>query len=321
MSFAVSVIIPVYNADQFIEKAIDSALMFTEVNEVVVINDGSTDSSLELLLKLQEKDARIKIYHHKGAVNRGRSASRNLGILQAKSDYISFLDADDFYLEQRFNRDKLLLRNQHIDGVYNAVGFHLYRGISDTEYHHFKVATLSQIIPPEVLFENIVSSRLGYLHLNGLTVKRRAFDIVGFFNEELIVAEDSDLIFKMALRMRLVPGYLQKEVSKRGVHITNIFTNDALYEDYNLRLYESLITWSLRYGIQKEKIALLLDTLWIHRYRQKASILTYVIYWMQLQKKWPQLMVTRLFLKYFPLVRLRQRLFPIIFKKGYQIND
>jgi glycosyltransferase involved in cell wall biosynthesis len=81
MSFAVSVIIPVYNAEQFIEKAIASALFFTEVKEVVVINDGSTDGSLELLRQLRKKDDRLNIYHHKGAVNKGRSASRNLGIL------------------------------------------------------------------------------------------------------------------------------------------------------------------------------------------------------------------------------------------------
>jgi glycosyltransferase involved in cell wall biosynthesis len=314
MSFAVSVIIPVYNAEQFIEKAIASALFFTEVKEVVVINDGSTDGSLELLRQLRKKDDRLNIYHHKGAVNKGRSASRNLGILQAKSDYISFLDADDFYLEQRFNRDKLLLRDHNIDGVYNAVGFHLYREIDDTEHHHFKVATLSQIVPAALLFENIVSSRLGYLHLNGLTVKRSVFDIVGFFNEKLEVAEDSDLIFKLALKVKLVPGYLEEEVAKRGVHSTNIFINDALYKDYNLILYESLVSWSLQCHIQQEKIDLLLDTLWILKYRQKATILSYSIYWMGLQKKWPQLIATPLSLKYFPLVRLRQRLFPILFK-------
>ena len=83
MKFSVSVIIPVYNCESFIEKAIESVLLQPEVFEIIVVNDGSTDDSLSLIEALQKEDDRIKIYHHKNAENKGRSATRNLGIQKA----------------------------------------------------------------------------------------------------------------------------------------------------------------------------------------------------------------------------------------------
>ena len=73
----ISVIIPVYNAAAYIEKAVTSALLHNEVKEVVLVNDGSTDDSLAILQKLQQSDTRIKIYQHENNSNKGRSASRN----------------------------------------------------------------------------------------------------------------------------------------------------------------------------------------------------------------------------------------------------
>mgnify|MGYP003630548675 FL=1 len=123
MTFSISVIVPAYNVEQFIEKAIVSIIQQPEVSEILVINDGSTDKTLEIVEKLQKNDYKIKIFNHYNSINKGRSASRNLGIKNAKENYIAFLDADDFYLENRFANDKKIFdKNKYIDGVYNAVG-------------------------------------------------------------------------------------------------------------------------------------------------------------------------------------------------------
>ena len=89
----ISIIIPVYNKETTIERAINSVLnqSFKEF-ELIVVNDGSTDKSEGNILILQEKDSRI-IYLKQE--NKGVSAARNRGIKEAKSKYISFLDADD----------------------------------------------------------------------------------------------------------------------------------------------------------------------------------------------------------------------------------
>ena len=96
MTPKVSVIIPVFNVEEYLEQCLDSVLNQTlrEV-EIICINDGSTDSSLEILKKFALKDSRIKIIDKK---NEGPSAARNEGIKTAAAPYISFLDADD-YLE------------------------------------------------------------------------------------------------------------------------------------------------------------------------------------------------------------------------------
>ena len=125
MQFSLSIIIPVYNAESFINKAIESACGQPEVTEIVVVDDGSDDGTQKIVSQMLKTDDRIKVFHHENKLNKGRSASRNLGIQKSTGHYIAFLDADDYYLENRFTNDKIVFeQNEDTDGVYNAVGFH-----------------------------------------------------------------------------------------------------------------------------------------------------------------------------------------------------
>ena len=63
------------------------------------VNDGSTDDSLSIILEFQRNHPLIKLFSHENGINKGRSASRNLGIHRATNDYIAFLDADDYYFD------------------------------------------------------------------------------------------------------------------------------------------------------------------------------------------------------------------------------
>lgn len=97
----VSVIIPVYNGEKFIEKCINSILNGTYQNfELIVINDGSKDNSLKVLKKF-DKNKKIRIYSQK---NHGASYTRNIGLKKAIGKYVTFIDCDDYvepdYLEQ-----------------------------------------------------------------------------------------------------------------------------------------------------------------------------------------------------------------------------
>ena len=90
----VSIIIPVYNNEQYIEKCIQSVLNQTFENfEVIVINDGSTDKSGEILEKLNREDSRIILIEQK---NQGVAVARNRGMNKATGKYISFIDSDDY---------------------------------------------------------------------------------------------------------------------------------------------------------------------------------------------------------------------------------
>ena len=76
----ISVIIPVYNAEKYVSQAVESALQFNEVYEVVLIEDKSPDNALEVCRELAEKYDRVKLYQHPDKGNHGAGASRNLGI-------------------------------------------------------------------------------------------------------------------------------------------------------------------------------------------------------------------------------------------------
>lgn len=317
MSFSISVIIPAYNVEQFIETAIVSALSQPEVNEVIVVDDGSTDKTLQIVKALEVLNAKIKIYHHENHINKGRSATRNLGIKNASADCIAFLDADDFYLPNRFTNDeKVFQEDQKCEGVYNAVGFHFYRVLIPLEEGTFKLSTVSQKIKPEELFDAVISSKFGYLHLDGLTVKRLVFDRIGHFNELLPVAEDSDIIYKMALKCRLESGIIEVPLAKRGIHETNIFNQEGIYKIYNIKLYESIISWSCKNSISKQYIDSTLNWLWVFKFKEKNGLITDTLYWAKLFSKNPKLLFTYLSVKYFPIIRLRKILFPFLYQKN-----
>lgn len=103
----VSIIIPVYNSEQFLAETIGSAINQTWTNkEILLIDDGSTDDSLSIA-KSYESD-RIKVFHQE---NKGASAARNYGLREARGEYIQFLDADDLLSENKIETQLVALTN------------------------------------------------------------------------------------------------------------------------------------------------------------------------------------------------------------------
>lgn len=95
----VSIIIPIYNTEQYIERTISSVLSQSyQLFEILAINDGSSDSSLEIITNLAKKDSRIQVIDK---LNSGVSDTRNLGINLSKGEIIAFLDADDIWLPNK----------------------------------------------------------------------------------------------------------------------------------------------------------------------------------------------------------------------------
>ena len=94
MENLISVIVPVYNVEKYLDKCINSLINQSYNNlEIILIDDGSTDNCGEICDKYALKDNRIKVIHKK---NEGLSAARNLGISISKGDYIIFIDSDDW---------------------------------------------------------------------------------------------------------------------------------------------------------------------------------------------------------------------------------
>ena len=86
----VSVIIPVYNAESYLRKAIESAVYLEEVGEVILIEDRSPDNALVLAKQLEQEFGKVKLFQHPDKKNHGAGASRNLGIQKASCAHIAF---------------------------------------------------------------------------------------------------------------------------------------------------------------------------------------------------------------------------------------
>lgn len=103
----VSIIVPIYNKEKYLEKCLDSILGQTYRDlEIILVDDGSTDNSLVICQHYAEKDPRIKIYHKP---NGGVSSARNLGLEKSTGKYISFADPDDFIHSEFIERLEMML--------------------------------------------------------------------------------------------------------------------------------------------------------------------------------------------------------------------
>jgi glycosyltransferase involved in cell wall biosynthesis len=184
----VSVVIPAYNAATYIAGTLDSvfAQTYTEF-EVIVVNDGSSDTEA---LERELKPYFSRIHYFKQA-NRGPSAARNLGIREARGQYIALLDADDFWLPQHLaNQIQRLTRNQELGLVY-ANALHL-RGDALT-------GTAFELVPQSgvVNIESLLSEQCT-VNTSSVVVLRSALLQAGLFDETMFHCEDFDLWLRLA---------------------------------------------------------------------------------------------------------------------------
>lgn len=210
---------------------------------------------------LAQKYSKVKLLQHPDKSNHGAAASRNLGIKNAIFPYISFLDADDFFLPNRFTRTFEVFRTGNkVDGVYEAIGAifddqsakELWSTLSFRE-----ITTVTKEIKPEYLFKELLTGKSGYFSPDGLTVLKDLFSRTGLFNEDLMIMEDTDMIYKLSAKGALYPGNIEKPVAIRRVHKGNRITylSSDLRKTYNAqrKLWQSLYGWALD-NLSKENL-------------------------------------------------------------------
>lgn len=131
----VSIIIPVYNTEKYVEEAVRSIMNQTlKEIEIIIINDGSTDNSLTIIQKLAKEDPRIQIYSQK---NEGQSISRNKGLKIAKGDYIYFMDSDDYLEADALNQCYIQSKIHQTDFIFfDATVLNLNKINTSLNYQH-----------------------------------------------------------------------------------------------------------------------------------------------------------------------------------------
>lgn len=182
----ISVVIPVYNGEETIKETIESVLSQTFSDfELIVIDDGSQDSTLEKLSTIQ--DSRFKIFSYP---NGGVSTSRNRGISQASSDYISFIDADDLWTPDKLEAQyKALQENPQAAVAYSWTDHIDESGEFFRQGPHFN---LTGDIYAKLLLVDFVGSGSNPL------IRKQALIEVGGFDESLTPAADWDMWLRLA---------------------------------------------------------------------------------------------------------------------------
>jgi len=227
----ISVIIPVYNAEHYVTQAVESALQFDEVSEVILVEDKSPDNALEVCQNLEKKYERVKLFQHPDKGNHGAGASRNLGIEKATVDFIAFLDADDYYLPNRFDAEKKLFENPEVDAVYGALGVHYYSEKAKEQYGQLfgdRLTTVYQKHDPKDVFPGVLNMKgsFGLFSIDALTLRRKSMleKIRPVFKTHLRLHQDTEFIFRSSYYLKFYPGILDKAVAMRGVHESNRIT-------------------------------------------------------------------------------------------------
>jgi len=193
MNPTVSIIIPTYNRSQFVTEAIDSVLAQTYKDyEIIVVDDGSTDNTSEILEPYQDK---IRYIFQE---NQGLSAARNTGIKDARGRFIALLDSDDLWLPGKLAKQMAALdKNGDVAFVYSNFVF------IDEVGGFLKVAYKPKTVVSGHIFEDVLLCRTAPSYPSTWLLKKECFDEVGLFDTEFKRSEERDIgvriakIFKM----------------------------------------------------------------------------------------------------------------------------
>ncbi|MGL6058451.1 MAG: glycosyltransferase family 2 protein [Culicoidibacterales bacterium] len=178
MNIDVSIILPIYNVEKYLGQCLDSLLNQSFDNfEIIAINDGSTDSSLQILKNYSEKDDRIKVYSQK---NQGLSVARNEALKKVKGKYTIFVDSDDYFEStmiekiflkaEKFNSQIVIFGHREVyDDTVKGKDVAIY-----LNYDDLKVYTNNQV-SEELLKCNILGTAWNKLFLTNFIVANNLF--------------------------------------------------------------------------------------------------------------------------------------------------
>lgn len=262
MSPKVSVIVPVYNVSEYLGQCLDSILLQTLQDiEVICINDGSTDDSLDILQGYAMFDERLKIISQENA---GCAIARNNGIKHATGEYIIFLDGDDFFHPQML--EKMVQKAEENASDIVICGHTLFDNIREQDYEERSIDAyyLKQSpINPKNLKNDLFFCR-GYLWEK--LIKRNLIT-----NNNLIFSADevqSDLPFvyttmALAQKISLLPdNFVHYRLKRSGQLTQRIHDKDFRFFTPWIRLWDNLKKYQLTYFSEAFKTALLRELSW-----------------------------------------------------------
>ena len=218
----VSVIIPVHNSEKYILKCINSVINQTYKNlEIILIDDKSTDNSVELIKKIGDK--RIKLIALKK--NSGAAIARNKGIEKSSGDYICFLDSDDYWKPKKIEKQLKFIKDKAF--IYSE---YLYLRNNKTHTAHVpKSLTYNQLLKNSAIFTSTVMLNMKYLEKEDI------------YMPNIRMGQDYGAWYKILKKINVAYG-MQEVLSVYRVGNKSLSSNKfkAIKRTWNLYKYENL---------------------------------------------------------------------------------
>lgn len=239
----VSVVVPCYNSEKFIVETIESVLAQTYDNfELIVVDDGSTDNSGQLISQFNDK--RLNYLRRS---NGGAGYARNLGIRQSRGEYIALLDSDDLYLPNNLKEKVQFLEENE------------FLGLVHSQEIVFDSSTGSEIKRTQGLHGNVLKELLALeetvIHSPSSVVFRKSLiERAGYYREDIAVCEDWEFWVRLAKCSDF--GYIAEPLTKYRIHSGQIHSNISVMENGMLKVLPDLKSkgfWSSSTAFRRSK--------------------------------------------------------------------
>lgn len=231
-----SIIIPLYNKEPYIAKTINSVLNQTYQHyELIVVNDGSTDNSAMVAEKLLKDIPNSRVINQ---VNMGVSIARNNGVLQAKGDYICFLDADDWWDISFLEEMQLMVKKFPEAGLWGCNYWYVKKGMTRLMNKHVSNGYIN--------FFQEFSTLAPIICVGSVCLKKTLFNNLKGFNSEIKLGEDFDLWVRISLNSRI--AYVNKPLCYYNQNVNTLNRGIG-------RLHEPSknMLWNMDYLEEEEK--------------------------------------------------------------------
>ncbi|MBT0608448.1 glycosyltransferase family 2 protein [Aequorivita echinoideorum] len=222
----ISIILPVYNGEKYLEEAIESCLSQTHKNlELIIVNDCSTDASGQIAEFYKDKDARITVIHNK--INQNLPASLNIGHSAAIGKYITWTSDDNILKSNFLEEMKKPFSDERVDIVFSDYDVLYENGSKKREHLAGPVSGL--------IFGNSIGASFLY--------KKKVFKKIGGYDEQLHTVEDYDFWLRASLISNFY--HLNENLYKYRLHISSL-TNTVDVDKIEKRMFDEKTIYALK---------------------------------------------------------------------------
>lgn len=239
----ISIVMPAYNSEKYISNAIESVLSQSYTDwELIIVDDGSTDLTPEIIDEYAEKDNRIKVFHRENA---GVSAARNFALQNIYGEYVTFIDSDDLYYVDRLKiMYSVFEQHPRCDAVF--ADFKEFRG--DLKENETEVLDKTELIEEDIL-KNVISDTKKHFVCNAMLkaeiAKKKRFAPLRFA-EDFCYFRDCARHFKQIASLDEVLYFYRRDNENA---MTGSFFTEKYVSDY-MKLVENIYGFCKTYGLE-----------------------------------------------------------------------